>query len=96
MLNNPAELLGNPKIGKYIPPVLSPNQVDQLLSSPVPGDAFWQRDRALLEMLYATGCRVSEMANLSLHNIYLDKKYACTIYCTYTILEVEYDKRKCI
>ena len=73
--DNPAEMLGNPKLWFRIPRVLSPKEVDRLLDSPMPGEPFWRRDRALLEMLYATGCRASELENLTVQDIYLDEKY---------------------
>ena len=79
LLNNPAEQLGNQKLWEHVPQVLSPAQVDQLLICPVPGDPFWRRDRAILEMLYATGCRASELANLTLRDLHLDEKYC---FCT--------------
>ena len=76
---NPAELLGSQKLWDRVPQVLSPKQVDMLLASPIPGDPFWRRDRALLEMLYATGCRASELANLTMHDVHLEEKYClCT------------------
>ena len=76
---NPAELLGSQKLWDRVPQVLSPKQVDQLMAGPVPGDPFWRRDRALLEMLYATGCRASELANLTMHDVHLEEKYClCT------------------
>ena len=76
---NPAELLGSQKLWDRVPLVLSPKQVDRLLTGPVPGDPYWRRDRALLEMLYATGCRASELANLTIHDIHIDEKYClCT------------------
>ena len=76
---NPAESLGSQKLWEHAPQVLSLKQVDDLLISPVPGDPFWRRDRAILEMLYATGCRVSELANLTMCDIHLDEKYClCT------------------
>ena len=79
LLKNPAELLGSQKLWERVPHVLSPKQVDRLLTAPGQGDPCWRRDRALLEFLYATGCRVSEMTNLTLHDIHLDEKYClCT------------------
>ena len=79
MQKNPAELLGSQKLWERIPQVLSPKQVDRLLTAPVPGDPYWRRDRALLEMLYATGCRASELATLTMHDVHLDEKYClCT------------------
>ena len=77
--NYPAEQLGSQKLWHCIPQVLSSKEVERLLTAPVPGDSYWRRDRALLEMLYATGCRVSEVENLTLHDIHLDDKYClCT------------------
>jgi integrase/recombinase XerD len=79
MQSNPAELLGSTKLWNRVPQVLSPKQVDRLLTSPVPTDPFWRRDRALLEVLYATGCRASELANLTLHDMHMEEKYClCT------------------
>jgi len=77
--SNPAELLGSQRLWERIPCVLSPKQVDKLLSGPVPGDPFWRRDRALLEFLYATGCRASELTHLTMHDVHIDEKYClCT------------------
>ncbi|MCL2118481.1 MAG: tyrosine recombinase [Planctomycetaceae bacterium] len=79
LLKNPAELLGSQKLWNRVPQVLSPKQVDRLLTGPVPGDPFWRRDRALFEFLYATGCRASELSTLTLHDVHLDEKYClCT------------------
>jgi|YNPBryunderm2012_1023409.scaffolds.fasta_scaffold21272_1 integrase/recombinase XerD len=66
------ELLSSPKLWERIPYVLSPEAVDQLLAAPQPGDRFYRRDRALLETLYATGCRASEVVGLKLEDLYLD------------------------
>jgi integrase/recombinase XerD len=68
---NLVELLGSPKLWSRVPQVLSPAMVDQLLESPQPGEAFWRRDRALLELLYATGCRASELAHLRQADLHL-------------------------
>ena len=57
--DNLAELLGSQKLWERVPKILSPEQVDRLLESPRKTDLFWRRDRALLELLYATGCRAS-------------------------------------
>ena len=66
------DLLGSPKLWQRIPQVLSPEAVDQLLRAPQPGDRFFLRDRALLETLYATGCRASEVVGLKAADVYLD------------------------
>jgi integrase/recombinase XerD len=72
---NLAELLGSQKLWERVPHVLSPAKVEQLLEMPQAGETHWRRDRALLELLYATGCRASEISNLKLQDIHLDKGY---------------------
>jgi integrase/recombinase XerD len=67
-----AELLSTPSLWQRVPTVLSPEQIDQLLAAPGADDQFASRDRALLETLYATGCRVSEVAALQLNDVKLD------------------------
>ena len=57
MEDNLAELLGSQKLWQRVPRVLSPEQIDRLFESPGPDDPCWRRDRAMLELLYATGCR---------------------------------------
>ncbi len=66
------DLLGSPKLWERIPTVLPPNAVEELLNAPQPGDRFYFRDRALLETLYATGCRASEVVGLKIEDVYLD------------------------
>src|SRR5262245_35180475 len=73
--DNPAELLGTQKTWERVPEVMSPAVVEQLLAAPQLYDAFWRRDRALLELLYATGCRASEVSNLRLADLHLDARY---------------------
>ena len=69
------DLLGSPKLWERIPQVLSPESVDKLLAGPRAGDKFYLRDRALLETLYATGCRASEVVNLKRSDLYLDAAF---------------------
>ena len=66
------DLLGSPKLWERIPQVLPPTAVEELLKAPQAGDRFYLRDRALLETLYATGCRASEVVGLKLADVYLD------------------------
>lgn len=73
--DNPTELLGTQKMWQRIPKVLTPAAVDRFLSAPKRYDAQGQRDRAILELLYATGCRVSEVSNLLLANVHLHEGY---------------------
>jgi integrase/recombinase XerD len=58
-----------------IPQVLSPESVEKLLGAPQNSDRFFFRDRALLETLYATGSRASEVVNLRLEDLYLDSGF---------------------
>lgn len=72
---NPAELLTTPKIWRRIPKVIPASVIEQFLTAPQKYDPHWQRDRAILELLYATGCRVSEVSDLLLANVSLDEGY---------------------
>lgn len=63
---NAAELLESPKLWKHLPTVLSPQNVNRLLSEPDPDDRHCYRDRAILQLMYATGARASEVAGLTL------------------------------
>jgi integrase/recombinase XerD len=73
--DNPAELLGTQKTWQRVPEVMSAAVVNQLLLAPQRFDAYWLRDRALLELLYATGCRASEVSNLKLADLHLNERY---------------------
>lgn len=73
--DNPTELLATQKMWQRIPKVLTPAAVDRFLAAPKRYDAQGQRDRAILELLYATGCRVSEVSNLLLANVHLKEGY---------------------
>lgn len=71
-----ADLLNSPKLWKYLPKVLSPEKVNELLMAPCNADRYPLRDRAILAMMYATGCRVSEIVNLPLDSVKLAEGYA--------------------
>lgn len=58
-----------PKIWKLVPDVLTIEEVDALLNQPQPQDAIGSRDRAILELLYATGMRVSELCSLKISDL---------------------------
>lgn len=73
--DNQAALLSAQKLWQRIPTVLSPRDVDRLLTAPHKSEPHWRRDRAILEMLYATGCRVSELSTLRLDDLHLDERY---------------------
>jgi integrase/recombinase XerD len=69
------ELLAAPGLWQRIPQVLAPESVDKLLHAPQAGDRFAARDRALLETLYATGCRASEVVGLRLDDVHLESGF---------------------
>lgn len=72
---NPAEGLEAPHIEKKIPKVLSFEQVDRLMKAPDESDAKGCRDKAMLELLYASGIRVSELINLKITDVNTDVRY---------------------
>ena len=59
------------KLPKRLPKDLSEEQVDSLLEAPDPNDPIELRDKAMLELLYATGLRVTELVSLTMENISL-------------------------
>ena len=69
--DNPAEELDSPKVKKQLPTTLTPDEVEKLLALPGQGNGSPKalRDTALLEVLYATGMRVSEVAGLTLDDV---------------------------
>jgi integrase/recombinase XerD len=73
--DNLAELLGSQRLWQRVPQILSVEAVDQLLASPAAADALWRRDRALLELLYATGCRASEVSHLTVADVHLSEGF---------------------
>ncbi len=77
--DNLAELLGSPKLWQRVPEVMSAVVVEKLLAAPRFFDPLWRRDRALLELLYATGCRASEVSHLKMRDLRLDDKI-CLVY----------------
>jgi integrase/recombinase XerD len=73
--NNPAETLASPKVGKSLPKPLSPQEIDELLEQPARRNTpEAKRDRAMLELMYATGLRVTELVSLDVQNIRLDSE----------------------
>lgn len=69
---NPLMAVSSPKLDKKLPSFLSSEEVVRMLGSPDTGTPLGQRDRAILELLYASGLRVSEIAKLDLGNLNLD------------------------
>jgi integrase/recombinase XerD len=77
--DNPADDLRAPRAWKSLPKFLSLDEVDRLLESPDTTEPRGLRDRALIEVLYATGLRVSELVNLRPHDLNLESGYlTCT------------------
>jgi integrase/recombinase XerD len=72
---NTVELLSAPALWERIPQVLSPESVEKLLAAPLPADRYYLRDRALLETLYATGSRASEVVGLTTADLYLESAF---------------------
>lgn len=72
---NPTDRLEAPHIEKKIPKVLTFEQVDRLMRAPDKSDAKGCRDKAMLELLYASGIRVSELIGLKLTDVNTDIRY---------------------
>lgn len=72
---NPTEGLSSPRVGKTLPKAITPNEVDELLEQPtLRATPEAKRDRAMLEILYATGMRVTELVSLDVENLNLDPR----------------------
>ena len=69
------ELVNSPKLWQHLPKVLSPEKVDELIAAPSSHDRLPLRDRALLALMYATGCRASEVCGITLRDIQLEEGY---------------------
>ena len=76
---NPCDRVDAPKLGKYLPAVLSLEEVTAILESVDLKKPFGKRDRAILEVLYGCGLRVSEAANLRISHVYLDEGFVNVI-----------------
>ena len=72
---NPAEHVDSPKVWKRLPAVLSPEEVELLLATPIRTTPLGMRDAAMLEVLYAAGLRVSELIHLRFQDLHLDAGY---------------------
>ncbi|WP_070962277.1 site-specific tyrosine recombinase XerD [Vibrio sonorensis] len=67
--DDPTALMVSPKLPKRLPKDLTEKQVEDLLNAPDPNDPVELRDKAMLELLYATGLRVTELVSLTTENI---------------------------
>lgn len=75
LTHNPADNLDSPKIQRRLPEVLTVQEVELLLEQPSPVTLTGIRDRAMLELMYATGLRVSELLGLDVDDINLSAGY---------------------
>ena len=73
--DNPCDRIDAPKLGKYLPAVLSVEEVDAVISSVDTRTAKGLRDRAILEVLYGCGLRVSECTGLRISHVHLDEGF---------------------
>jgi len=76
---NPARLLETPRLAHKLPVILSMDEVERLLNRPKVSTQKGKRDRAMLELLYATGLRVSELVGLKVLNVNLESGYVRTL-----------------
>jgi integrase/recombinase XerD len=72
--DDPTERMESPRIGRSLPDVLSREEVERLVEAPVEGDPLHWRDRAVLEVLYSSGLRVSELVDLPTNAVDLDER----------------------
>jgi integrase/recombinase XerD len=70
--NDPTALIEGPKLGRKLPDTLSYHEIEKLLEAIDQSKPEGGRNRAMLEVLYSSGLRVSELVNLKLNNIYFD------------------------
>ena len=73
--DDPTELLESPVLGDHLPEVLSADEVDMLEGSIDCSKWEGHRNRAIIEVLFSCGLRVSELVNLTLSNLFLDEQY---------------------
>lgn len=73
--DDPTELLESPQIGQHLPEVLTTAEVDRLEASIDLSKWEGHRNRAIIEVLFSCGLRVSELVNLKLSNLYLDEQF---------------------
>jgi integrase/recombinase XerD len=72
---NVAETMDSPKVWKMLPSVLTPKEVDRLLNGPNDKEPLGLRNKAILNLFYASGLRVSEMCSLQLSDLHFDERF---------------------
>lgn len=73
--DDPSELLESPQLGEHLPEVLSAEEVDMLEDSIDLSKWEGHRNRAIIEVLFSCGLRVSELINMKLSNLYIEEQY---------------------
>lgn len=73
--DNPCDRVDAPKLGRYLPSVLSKEEVIAIIESVVPTNWSTSRDRAILEILYSCGLRVSEACELKISNVHVEEGF---------------------
>ncbi len=73
--NNPAEIVSSPKLERKLPVHLSEDEIMKLLSGIDTSDELGKRNRAILELIYATGIRISELEGLNLEHLDKQKRF---------------------
>lgn len=73
--DDPTELLKSPKIGMHLPDVLTLQEVDDIINAIDLSKKEGQRNRAMIEVLYSCGLRVSELCNLKISDLYLNEQF---------------------
>nr|WP_163835075.1 site-specific tyrosine recombinase XerD [Spartinivicinus ruber] len=71
--DDPTQHIAMPKLARYLPKSLSEQQVEALLDAPDIATLVGQRDKAMLELLYSSGLRVSELVSLTVHQLNLNR-----------------------
>ena len=70
---NPVLLINNPKLPKKLPDVLSEKEISLIINTIQESSQFYQRDKAIIELLYSCGIRVTELCNLEMSNLFIDE-----------------------
>ena len=71
---NPVLLINNPKLPKKLPDVLSEKEISLIINAIQESSQFYQRDKAIIELLYSCGIRVTELCNLEMSNLFIDEE----------------------
>ncbi len=79
MEENPSDAVEAPKLGKYLPEVLSVEEVGNLIAAADPDAPSGKRDRAILEVLYGLGLRVSECTSLKISDFWFDEGFVSVV-----------------